>query len=47
MKEKMPFFIILKDLANKFRGKFACLGLKKTLRETDPGYQVVFQASKF
>ena len=28
MKEKTPFFIIFKDLANKFRGRFVCLGLK-------------------
>ena len=47
MKEKTPFFIILKDLANKFRGRFACLGLKYTSREIDPGYHVVFRASKF
>ena len=47
MKEKTPFFIILKDLANKFRGRFACLRLKQTSREIDPGYQVVFRASKF
>ena len=46
MKEKMPFFIILKDLANKFRGRFACLGLRYTSREIDLGYQVVFWASK-
>ena len=44
---KTPLFIILKDLASKLRGRFACLGLKKTSREIDAGYQVVFRASKF
>ena len=36
-----------KDLTNKCRGRFACLGLKSTWKEIDPGYQFVFQASKF
>ena len=44
---KTPFFIFSKDVASKLRGRFACLGLKQTSTEIDPGYQVVFRASKF
>ena len=48
MKEKTPFFIIFKDLANKFKGMFV-FGVEVDLEGniTDPGYQIVFRASKF
>ena len=49
MKEKTPFLIIFKDLANKFRGRFVCFGVEADLEGniTDLGYQIVFRASKF